>query len=238
VRKAGNRIRVTAQLITAANGSHLWSERYDRELTDVFAIQDEIAAAIASTLQVKLSPGRIERRRYEPNPAAHEPYLKARHLWGRLDPESLVRCKRYLEQAVALDPQFALAHCGYADHYLLLAASGNCPAHEAMPVIREEARVALDIDPSLPEAHAILGVVAAIYDYDWKEAERLFNLAMSHDPIPPRVRQWYGFFYLLPIGQMAKSIEQQEQGLKGDPLNVMALVSPACRAEIPHAMRC
>jgi serine/threonine-protein kinase len=221
VRKSGNRIRVTAQLITAANGSHLWSERYDRDLTDVFAIQDEIAAAIAGALQVKLSVELAARRRHEPNPAAHEAYLKARYHWGKLRPESLARSKEYLEQAIALDPEFALAHCGYADHFLVLASSGFMPAHEAMPRVREEARKALEIDPSLPEAHAMLGIVAGVYDYDWKEAERRFRLAMAHDPVPPRVREWYGWFYLLPIGRMEEAVEQHEQELKGDPLNVM-----------------
>jgi serine/threonine-protein kinase len=222
VRKAGNRIRVTAQLITAANGSHLWSERYDRDLTDVFAIQDEIAAAIAGALQVRLSVKPMERRRHEPNLAAHEAYLKALYHWGKVRPESLARSKEYLEQAIALDPEFALAHCGYADYFVLLAGTGYLPAHKEMSLAREEARKALEIDPSLPEAHAMLGIVAGVYDYDWKEAERRFLLALAHDPVPPRVHQWYGHFYLLPVGRAEEAVVQAEQGLKGDPLNVIA----------------
>jgi hypothetical protein len=97
VRKAGNRIRVTAQLISAASGSHLWSERYDRDLTDIFAIQDEIAAAISAALQVKLSAEPAARKRYKPNLAAHEAYLKARYHQWRLRPESMARCREYLE---------------------------------------------------------------------------------------------------------------------------------------------
>ena len=220
MRKSGNRIRVTAQLITAADGSHLWSQRYDRDLTDVFAIQDEIAAAIAGALQVKLSVEPAARRRHEPNPAAHEAYLKARYHWGKYRPESVARCKEYSEQAIALDPQFALAHCGYADYFLQLAGAGYMPAHEAMPLVREEAQKALKIDPSLPEAHAMLGSVAALYDYDWKEADRRFRLALAHDPVPPRVRQWYATFYLVPMGRMQESVDQLEQGLKEDPLNI------------------
>ncbi len=223
VRKAGNRIRVTAQLITAADGSHLWSQRYDRDLTDVFAIQDEIAAAIVDALQVKLSVEPAARRRHEPNLAAHEAYLKARYHWGKLRPESLELCKEYFEEAIALDPEFALAHCGYADYFLFMASS-LLPAHEVMPLMREEARRALALDPLLPEAHALLGIVAGVYDYDWKEAERLFRLAMAHDPVPPRVRQWYGVMFLLPMGRTEEAVEQAEQGLKGDPLNIAARI--------------
>jgi tetratricopeptide (TPR) repeat protein len=213
-------------LITAADGSHLWSERYDRELTDVFVIQDEIAVAIAGALKVKLSLATEARRRHEPNPAAHEAYLKARYHWGKYRPESVARCKEYSEQAIALDPEFALAHCGYADYFLFLSTA-YLPAHEAMPLVREEARKALEIDPSLPEAHAMLGIVAGVYDFDWKEAERRFRLAMAHDPIPPQVRQWYVSFYLRHMGRTEEALEQQEQVLKEDPLNVMARIDLA-----------
>jgi len=222
VRRSGNRMRVTAQLITAADGSHLWSERYDRDVTDVFAMQDEIAVAIAGALRVKLSAEPAARRRHEPNPAAHEAYLKARYHWGKLRPEFLARCKEYLEQAIALDPEFALAHCGYADYFLVLASLSYLPAHEAMPRVREEARKALEIDPSLPEAQAMLGIVAGVYDYDWKEAERRFRLALAHDPVPPRVRQLYGWFYLLPMGRLEEAVEQAEQELREDPLSIGA----------------
>jgi TolB-like protein/tetratricopeptide (TPR) repeat protein len=227
VRKAGNRIRVTAQLITAANGSHLWSERYDRDLTDIFAIQDEIATAIAGALQVKLAVVSIDRPHYEPNLAAHEAYLKARHLWGRVRPESIAQAKEYLERAISLDPKYALAHCGLADHFLLLAAQGFIPAYKAMPIVCKEAQKALDINPSMSEAHAMLGIVAGVYDYDWKESERQFQLAMAYDPVPSRVRQWYGWFYLLPMGRMGESIDQLEKGIKEDPLNFVGHISLA-----------
>jgi Tfp pilus assembly protein PilF len=126
-----------------------------------------------------------------------------------------------------LDPKFALAHCGYADHFLWLAAASYLPAHETIPRVREETRKALEIDPSLPEAHAMLGIVAGVYYYDWKEAERRFRMAMAHDPVPPRVHEWYGYFYLLPMGQLEEAVEQQEQGLKEDPLNFVACITLA-----------
>jgi serine/threonine protein kinase len=219
VRKAGNRIRITAQLITAADGSHLWSQRYDRDLSDVFAIQDEIAAAISNALQAKLSTESAARRRYEPNQDAYEAYLKARYLWGKTKPESEARCREYLEQAIALDPNFALAHCVYAD-FLAAATTGYLPAHEAMPVVRKEAQRALDLSPSMPEAHAILGAVAACYDYNWKEAERRFRMAMACEPVPCRARTCYGYYYLLPLGRIKEAMEQFEQVLKSDPFDI------------------
>jgi TolB-like protein/Tfp pilus assembly protein PilF len=222
VRRAGSRIRVTAQLINAEDGSHLWSERYDRELADVFAIQDEIAQAIAAALQMKLSAEPA--RHYTPNLPAYEAYLKGRHHLARFTPESLARSRECFEQAIALDPKFALAHVGLGSYFLNCAVLGFMPAHEAMPLVREAAKRALDIDPSLPEAHAMLGVVAGIYEYDWKEAERRFRLSMTRDPVPAYARDLYGFFYLLPRGRLQEAGEELERALKLDPLAVIVRV--------------
>jgi len=222
VRRAGSRIRVTAQLINAEDGYHLWSERYDREMTDVFAVQDEIAAAIAGALRVKLAVAPTPLRRYAPNLPAYEAYLKARHHWAKATPESLGRSRECYEQAIALDPGFALAHIGLAEYFLLLTdGAGLLPAHEGMPLVRACALKALDLDPLLPEAHAMMGVVAAVYDYDWKNAERLFRLAMGRDPVPPEVHQWYGHFYLAPMGRPEDAVEELERALQEDPLNLM-----------------
>jgi TolB-like protein/predicted Ser/Thr protein kinase len=224
VRRAGNRLRITAQLIHAADGSHLWSERYDREMTDVFAIQDEIAQAITAALKLTLSISAVQQR-YQPNLPAYEAFLKAHHQWAKLTAESIARSKEYYEQAIALDPKFALAHIGLADYFLLLAAgAGLMPAHEAMPLVRAGAQRALEIDPMLPEAHAMLGIVAGVYDYDWKEAERLFGLAMARDPVPPLVHSWYGYFFLLLLGRVGNAVEETERSLQQDPLNLMSRV--------------
>jgi serine/threonine protein kinase/Tfp pilus assembly protein PilF len=218
VRKSGNRLRITAQLIDASDGSHLWSDRYDRQMTDVFAIQDEISQIITEKLRVRLSVDRPLVRRTTENMEAYTLFLKARYYFLR--PESLARSKEYYEQAITLDPQFALAHCGYADYFLALAGYGQMPAHDAMPLVRASAQRSLAIEPSLPEAQAMLGIVSAIYDYDWKEAERQFQLAMSHDTIPPIVRVWYGYFYLILIGRPRDAVEELKRALREDPLNI------------------
>jgi len=237
VRRAGTRVRVTAQLITAANGSHLWSERYDREMADVFAVQDEIATAIAEALQVKLSGTPAAERRYTPNLPAYEAYLKALHHAQKVTPDAMARSREYFEQAIALDPEFALAHTMFGFLFAQLANYGLLPAHDAMPLVRAKAQRALDIDPSLPDAHAMLGLVAAVYDYNWKEAERLFRLAMARDPVPPEVRRYHALYYLLPIGRPQEAAEECGRALKEDPLNLMGRVRLAqcLRAAGRHA---
>ncbi|HEV2199882.1 MAG TPA: protein kinase [Bryobacteraceae bacterium] len=221
VRKSGNRIRITAQLIKAADGFHLWSERYDRELNDIFAVQDEISSAIAGALQLKLSPQAVAKPRYTPKLPAYEAYLKAHHYQWQLTLESLARAKEHYERAITLDPGFALAHSGYADYFLVAIATALMPASEAIPRVRSEAQKALDLDPSLPEAHAMLAAVAGCCDHDWNEAERQFRLAMAHEPVPPLVRFWYAYFFLTPLGQQLEAVEQGKRAIQEDPLNPM-----------------
>jgi serine/threonine-protein kinase len=232
VRRAGNRIRVTAQLINAVDGYHLWSERFDREIADVFAIQDEIAQAISGALQVKLSGKSMAVRRYTPKLPAYEAYLKALYYMQKPTPHSMARAEECFEEAILLDPEFALAHSAFGNHFALLAIYGLLPAHEAMPRARIEARKALDIEPSLPEANALLGLVAALYDYDWSEAERHFKLAMASESVSAQVRHYYGFHYLFTIGRYEEAVEQQKRARKEDPLNLRdrASLAPALRA--------
>jgi serine/threonine-protein kinase len=224
VRRAGTRIRVTAQLINAADGYHLWSERYDRELADVFAVQDEIAAAIAQALQVKLTGASVGRRRYTPSLPCYEAYLKALHESQKLTPDAMARSKEWYERAIALDPGFALAHSMFGFHFAQLANYGLLPAHEAMPLVRSEALEALAIDPSLPEGHATLGLVAGLYDYDWQDAGRRFQLAMAGDPVPSQVRRYYALYYLLPVGRADDAVEQCTLALREDPLDLSGRV--------------
>jgi TolB-like protein/Tfp pilus assembly protein PilF/predicted Ser/Thr protein kinase len=220
VRRSGKRIRVTAQLITAADGSHLWSERYDRELADVFAVQDEISAAIAGALNTKLSPEPAAEARYTPSLPAYEAYLKARHFHWKLTPEAAAKAKEFYEQAIALDPQFALAQALYADTFFLRASASMTPAHEAIPVARAMALRALELDPSLPEAHATLCGIAAGYDHDWNEAARRFTLATANDAASPFALAFLAAVYLLASGRRDEAIEQLEVAVQGDPLHL------------------
>jgi eukaryotic-like serine/threonine-protein kinase len=219
VRKAGNRIRVMAQLINAADGYHLWSQRYDRDLEDVFAVQDEIATAIAGALQVKLSIQPAGLRSYTPALPAYESWLKGRHHFAKFTIDSLKLSKQYFEQAIALDSGFALPHCDSALYFRSLSLYGAMPARTAMPQARAAARQALALDPALPEAHAILGAVAAEYDYDWKESEREFGQAMLHRTVSPMVRYLHSCTYLVGIGRAGEAAWQMERLLKDDPVS-------------------
>ena len=218
VRRSGNRIRVTAQLITAADGSHLWSERYDREMADVFAVQDEISAAIAGVLETKLASKPERREHHTPNVAAYEAYLKGRHYQWKLTREALLQSREFYQQAIALDPNFALPHAALAEHFQI-ASSSLMEPREGLARGREAARRALEIDPDLPEANAWLAIFAAMFDYDWNEAERLFRLALAPQPVPPMIRHWYGYFYLRLVGRAAEAVEEHRRGLEADPLN-------------------
>jgi TolB-like protein len=200
VRKAGNRIRVTAQLINVADGFHLWSERYDREMTDIFAIQDEITQAIAAALRIKLSPAAATFRRHTPNLRAYEAYLKAREHWYRPSPASLELFKELIEHAIELDPKFGLAYSLLGGYYTMLAHLGIKPVLDVMPLARAAEEEALRIEPSLPEAHGLLGVCAGTYAYDWPEAQRQWRLAMDREPVSHDLHIWYGNHYLLQIG--------------------------------------
>jgi serine/threonine-protein kinase len=217
VRKAGNRVRVTAQLINAADGYHLWSERYDRELTDVFAVQDEIAAAIAGALKLKLSGEAAPVHRHTPSLPAYEAYLKGRHYMLKATPEGWARAKEYYEQAIALDPAFGEPHGNLGGHYFILWANGMRPANEVVPLIRSAARKGVDLGDDA--AHALLGTVAATYDYDWKEAEREFLMATTAVQTAPEYGLTYASFFLLPSGRIREAIATLEKAVESDPLN-------------------
>jgi len=215
VRRAGGRVRVTAQLIHAADGAHRWSQRYDREMSDIFAVQDDIAAAIAGALKLQLAPA-SERRM--PSLPAYEAYLRYRSYQWQFTPEASRRSRECLEQALALDPEFALPYVGLADYHFALAAVGGSPSDQAMPRARQLAQRALEIDPELPEAHAMLGIVAGHYDYDWSEAERRFRLAVMREPLSPHLRQWYGTFFLFSTGRADEARLQLSRVIAEDPL--------------------
>ena len=218
VRRAGNRLRITGQLIHAADGAHLWSERYDREMSDIFAVQDDIAAAIAGALRVKLS-GETAPQRYVPKLAAYEAYLKARYLLAKVTPESLELARRCYEQAIDLDPAFGLAHVGVGHYWMILTHFGRFPAHEAVPAARAAVRRALQIDPSLSDARAFLGYLAAMYDLDWAAAERHFDFPMAKQAGFPLIRPMYAWFQLLR-GNVEQAIELAQRAIEEDPLEV------------------
>jgi len=219
VRKAGSRIRVTAQLIAAADGNHIWSERYDRELTDVFAIQDEISQAIAEKLRVRLSGAGPLIKRHTENVEAYNLYLKARYHFYKLTPEGFEKCKEYCEQGIAVDPNYALAWFGLADFYYLgCGALGLMPPKTAYQQCRQAALKALELDELLPQAHSMMGALRA-WEYDWKRAEQAFSRAFQLDPNSMEVWNQYVVTYLMPMGRMDEALAMWHREVELDPLS-------------------
>jgi TolB-like protein/Flp pilus assembly protein TadD/predicted Ser/Thr protein kinase len=219
VRRIGNRLRVTAQLIHAADGTHLWSQRYDREMTDVFAVQDEIAAAIVGALQGKLTGKPATARPHEPNLPAYEALLKGRQHFCKASPEGYARAEEYFKQAMALDPQWAEPHSALGGQYCTLGAIGLRPVREMVPLARAEAWKALELLPSEPMAHVVLGAIAALHDYDWKGAEEQFRLATTSGSLPPEVHDLYVLYYLLPLARFEEALQERAKAIAQDPLN-------------------
>jgi serine/threonine-protein kinase len=221
VRKSGNRLRITVQLSSVADGRTLWSERYDREMSDVFAIQDEIAGTIVRTLRSTLlgDLGDPTPVRYTANVKAYSLYLKGRFCWNRRTQAGIKEGIRYFEQAIAEDPGYALAYSGLADSYALDLDYRGAPVFEGMARAKAEARKAIELDESLAEAHTSLGWVTFIYDWDWPAAEREFRRAIQLNPRYSTARQWYSWF-LAAMGRFEQALVHGRTATELDPASV------------------
>ena len=222
VRKAGNKIRITAQLINVGDGYHLWSDRYDREMTDIFAVQDEIARAIVDTLKVKLV-GAAEGPLVKPhtdNVEAYSLYLKGRYFWNKRNEEDLKRGIEHFEQAIALDAEYVLAHVGIADSYNILGFYDLLPPREAFPKAKAAALKALELDDHLAEAHTSLGYVKFYYDWDFRDAELTFKRAIELNPSYPVAHQ----FYANLLDQVGRPDEAEVQWRRAEELDPLTLI--------------
>ncbi len=215
VRKAGERLRITVQLIDAASEEHLWAGRYDRELADVFEIQTEIAQSVAAELRGVLAP-RAARRPTE-SLDAYKEYLKGRQFWSRRTKTGLHKALTHFEAAVAADPSFAKAYSGVADTYSILVNQGIEAAAAAHPKAREAAEQAIRLDPNLAEAHASLGLLALESDVDPAEAEREMRRAIELNPNYASAYHWLGLV-LSVLGQDEEARVAMERALELDPL--------------------
>jgi TolB-like protein/Flp pilus assembly protein TadD len=219
VRRAGARVRVTTQLVAAADGRQVWSERYDREMSDIFAVQDEIATAIAGALRLTFSTHGVSPR-YAPALPAYEAYLKGKHHQTRVSPDSLEQARRCFESAIALDPRLGVAHVGIAAYWVVQMFFGSCRAHDAVPAARAAAARALELDPASPEAHALLGYLAALYDLDWTAAERHFERPATRQVgLPGIVRPCWASVLLLQE-RADEAVRLAERAVEEDPLEV------------------
>jgi len=220
VRRAGNELRITAQLVNAEDGYHLWSERYDREMREVFDVQDEIARSIADRLKVTLEggPGPLVKAGTK-NLEAYQLYAKGRILLPRRG-TGVPRALECFQRAVALDPEYALAWAGLADAYLVLGYCGFARPEACMPKGTEAARRAVALDPSLPEAHDALGCACLLDLWDKAEAEREFLRALELNPRYVQARDRYALFYLqCSVGRLEEGVAHAKLALESDPLS-------------------
>ena len=220
LRKCGAQLRVTVELVDAATSFPIWSERYDRQAGDVFAIQDQIASAIAERLTVTLTrPDDITRvRRPTESLEAYELYLKGRFLVAQRGSE-LRRGLQCFESALKLDPNFALAHAGLADAFVLLSFYGYVPSYEAMPRARRFAQMAIDLDPRLAEPHSALMFISWAYDWDWDRTRMEFERAMALNPRLPATLLWHATYLGLVEGDFTQAIGEAARAIDLDPLS-------------------
>jgi serine/threonine-protein kinase len=218
VRRAGDRLRITAQLINAADGCHLWSQRFDRRMGDVFEIQEEIAQSIVEALRVKLT-GRTLTRQYSRDAEAFALYLEGRYHWNKRTGQGMLKAIECFERVLAMDASMAPAWAGLADCYSMLAALDGMPAGDAVRKARQAAQNALKIDDALAEAHASLAFLSAIHEYDWPGAEASFLRALELNPNHANSHLLYAAVVLGPTGRLEEAKAHRGRAGELDPLS-------------------
>jgi tetratricopeptide (TPR) repeat protein len=214
---------VTAQLVKASDGYHVWSQRFDREMTDVFAIQDEISQAIVEKLRLRLSGDRPLVKRYTENLAAYDLCLRARYHLRKMTEDEREAGRRYGEQAIAFDPKYAPAYVVLAESWLWSAFWGSTDPREAFSKAKSAALEALKLDDTIADAHSALGTVLGSGEFDWHGAEREFNRALELSPSSAAVRYdyaWcYAMWFLYPLGRVEQALTEMRRALDLDPLD-------------------
>jgi len=222
VQKVNDQVRVNVQLINAMSDAHLWANTYDRKLTDIFAVESEIAKTIADTLQAKLTGSELAAMTKAPtaNSEAHELYLKGRFFWNKRTGADLLKSIEYLNQAISKDPNYALAYAGLADSYLLLSLYGAISPGESFPQARAAAEKALELDNTLAEAHASLGLLAC-FEFDLNQSITELERAIQLNPNYATAHHWLSCMPLNGLGQFDRAIAEGKRAIKLDPLSLI-----------------
>jgi DNA-binding winged helix-turn-helix (wHTH) protein/TolB-like protein/Tfp pilus assembly protein PilF len=220
VQRSGERVRVTLQLIRVRDGAPLWSGTFDEKFTDLFTVQDSIADQVTRALALTLSAAERARlqRRETRDPAAYESYLKGRFFWNKRTEVGFKASVEHFTRAIELDPLYALAYAGLADSYNLFNNYDLAPATETGPKAKAAALKALEIDPSLAEAHTSLALVREVYDFDQVAADESYRRAVELNPNYSTAHHWYGLF-LVQMGRSDDAIRHLEQAKRLDPLS-------------------
>jgi TolB-like protein/Tfp pilus assembly protein PilF len=222
VRRHGDRVRITAQLIEVASDRHLWAKSYERDLRDVLALQGEVAQAIAQEIQVKLTPQEEARlaKAQRVDPRAYEAYLKGRHHWNQRTDESLFRSLEYLREAIALDPDWPTAHVGLADAYNVLGYFGALAPADCFPKAKASALAALRLDEGIGQAHAALAYSQLYYEWDWEGSRQSFLRALQCNEGDAYIHLFY-MNALCATGRHEEAIRVIDRAAELDPLSMI-----------------
>jgi TolB-like protein/Tfp pilus assembly protein PilF len=220
VRKSGNLVRVDAKLIDARSDAQVWSETFDREMTDIFALQDEITLAVVRELKVALLKDGLPAHAQPENIEAYNAYLRGRFYWNEGDPTDLEKARQNFERALELDPGYALAHAAMADYYSALPFYSTSRPDEVFPKAKAEVARALELDARLPEAHAALAYIRAYYDWDWRDAGKEFELALAGDANNANLQHRYSR-YLSSVGRTDEALVHMQRARELDPLSLI-----------------
>jgi serine/threonine protein kinase/Tfp pilus assembly protein PilF len=221
VQRAGSKMRVNAQLIDTRNDTHVWAEQYDRDVSDVFAIQSDISRSVVDALKIQLGSVEAQRLAKKPtqNPEAYDAYLLGRFELNKFTEEGFTKSVQHFQHAIALDPKFALAYASLAEAYNTIGYWGYLPPKDAFPEAKEAARKALNIDPDLAEAHGALAYTLFQYEWKFKEAETEFKEAIRLNPNSVNTRLRF-FEYLFDFQRAQEAHEQLELARELDPLSI------------------
>jgi TolB-like protein len=220
VRKQGNRLRISVQLINVEDGFHLWSEKYDRDLDDIFAIQDEIALAVTEKLKVTLLEYDREQitKTHTQNTEAYQFYLRGRYFWNKRSQEGLETSMKYFHEAIDIDPNYALAWTGLADSYNLLREYGKASRNEGYSKAKAAAKKALEIDSQLGEAHISLASLLMNDEWDWLNALNEFKLGLEMNPNYATGHHWYAEWFMFQ-GSFKQALEEISKAAQLDPVS-------------------
>ncbi|MCA1850333.1 MAG: tetratricopeptide repeat protein, partial [Acidobacteria bacterium] len=218
----GDRLLISAELVDARDNTHLWGDQYNRSLTEILATQEEISKEISEKLRLRLTGEERRRlaRHHTESAEAYQLYLKGRYHWNRRTAEGITKSIDYFQQAIVMDPGYALSYAGLADAYALLPLNVNVPAKEALPKAKAAAARALEIDETLAEAHASLGYVKYQLDWDWAGAEREFRRAIELNPNYVTAHHWYSNF-LSGMGRHAEAMAEMKKAQELEPLSLV-----------------
>jgi serine/threonine protein kinase/tetratricopeptide (TPR) repeat protein len=222
VQVIGDRLRVTPQLIDAKSGSYLWSDRFDRKLEDIFAIQDEIAQEVVKALKIKLLGGeeRSLIKNYTANLEAYNLYLQGRYFWNMRTTEDIKKAVDYFSRAVENDPRYAPAYVGLADCYLMLPLYGSLPTKEYTARAKSAISKALEVDEQLPEAYASLAKIKEWSDWDWKGAEQDYRRSIELNPNYATAHHWYAISLTI-VGRLDEAMAETRKAIEIDPLSLV-----------------